>query len=238
LPFGTKSPDHFAEAEHYEVTDDATSLLQDDARQCIQGANNDSSWECTNIAATHKVCGHKGVFKFAYPKFEVSEQDSFIQLTVERSGGGYGDVFINYFIKHFNSNDSDCSPTAPYTTVQRLSFESGVIRRTFLIGILDDNLVEDDEVFQVILETPEGGGSLGPQFRANVTIKDDDLYKLSPKKSYPTTLSLSTAADTSFVGTIQAVLATNDVMTMGGERFSLTYSLTHLLTHSLTHLLT
>ena len=219
LPFGTKSPDHFAEAEHYEVTDDTSNYLKNDARQCIQGSNNDSTWDCSNIAATHKVCGHKGVFKFTYPKFEVSEQDSFILLTVERSGGGYGDVFINYFIKHFNSNDSDCSPTAPYTTVQRLSFESGVISRSFLIGILDDNIVEDDEVFQVILETPEGGGSLGPQFRTNVTIKDDDLYKLSPKKSYPITRTISTTANVSFTGTIQAVLATDDVMTMGGEKF-------------------
>ena len=38
-----------------------------------------------------------------------------------------------------------------------LALFTGIVERTFLINILDDNLVEEDEVFQVVLEIPEGG---------------------------------------------------------------------------------
>ena len=45
---------------------------------------------------------------------------------------------------------------------------------------MDDNKVEENEVFQVVLQVPEGGGSVNAQFRANVTIIDDDAAFLSP----------------------------------------------------------
>lgn len=96
---------------------------------------------------------------------------------------------------------------------------TGIVERTFLINILDDNLVEEDEVFQVVLEIPEGGGSLGAQFRANVTIVDDDAAKLSPKFTRHSQNATSVVAGEVFYMSIRATYATGDIMTVGGERF-------------------
>jgi hypothetical protein len=93
------------------------------------------------------------------------------------------------------------------------------VERTFLISILDDNEVEEDEVFQVVLEIPEGGGSLGTQFRANVTITDDDGGKLSPKFSKHVETSTTSVAGEHFSMSIQGVYAAGDAMVTGGERF-------------------
>jgi hypothetical protein len=77
------------------------------------------------------------------------------------TGGGYGNVRIGYNIKHFSTNDSDLSATAIYTSSQTLSFSEGVVEQSFLIRIINDNLVEENEVFQVYLDVPKGGGYLG-----------------------------------------------------------------------------
>lgn len=92
---------------------------------CSQGLNNDSSWSCVPFPQSHIVCGHYGVFKFTYPNYAVREDSNYIRLYVQRSGGGYGDVTINYYIKHFTTNDSDVVATAPYTTIQQLHFAQG-----------------------------------------------------------------------------------------------------------------
>eukprot|EP01035_Chromulina_nebulosa_P017018 gene17018-22524_t len=168
LPFGTKSPESFAEAEDYfVVTKSNTNYLKDSTTRCDQGLNNTAAWVCSPYPSSYKVCGHYGVFSFEYPNYQVSENYGYLRLSVKRSGGGYGEVSVYYNIKHITTNDSDVTATAPYTTLQKLVFESGVVEKTFIINILQDTIVEENEVFQVFLETPEGGGSLSPQFRAN-----------------------------------------------------------------------
>lgn len=165
------------------------------------------------------VCGHYGVFSFRYPNFRVEENTTDIRMYVHRSGGGYGNVTINYFIKHFTTNDSDLVATARYTTLQQLDFSEGVIERSFKITILDDNIVEEDEVFQVVLEVPEGGGSVGAQFRANVTIVDNDLPLLSAKLSKLLENTTSSVAGEAFTVHIQAVAADGRPLNMGGDAF-------------------
>ncbi len=125
LPFGTKSPESFADAENYEVVTTADQSLQDNAMTCDQGLDGDAQWACSSLKESHIVCGHLGVFTFRYPNYGVSESTKSIRMYVHRTGGGYGAVAINYFIKHFTTNDSDVVATAPYTTVQRLYFDSG-----------------------------------------------------------------------------------------------------------------
>lgn len=126
LPFGTKSPESFADAENYFVCATPTSFLRDKAVSCTQGMKNDESWNCTKFTTSHKVCGHYGVFTFVYPNYEISEKTNSIQMQVRRTGGGYGNVSLSYFIKHFTTNDSDVVATAQYTTVQRLDFNEGI----------------------------------------------------------------------------------------------------------------
>ena len=68
---------------------------------------------------------------------------------------------------------------------QTLYFYPGIVERTFLLRIIDDNIVEFNEVFQVFLGEPIGGGRLGPQFRTNIIIIDNDYNKLDPKFTRP-----------------------------------------------------
>jgi hypothetical protein len=219
LPFGTKSSESFADAEHFLALPDESRILKDYSVGCDQGNMNDDSWECSRFEATHRVCGHFGVFVFQYPNYEIREDFGFIRMSVRRSGGGMGNVVINYYVRHFTTNDSDVTGTAPYTTSQQLLFNEGVVERTFLINILDDNVVEENEVLQVVLETPEGGGSVGAQFRTNITIVDDDLHQLSPKMTRSRETTTSARAGDTFKITVQAQTANGDNMTMGGERF-------------------
>ncbi len=219
MPFGTKSPESFADAESYLVVSTADKPLYANAMSCEQGLSNDESWQCEPFLVTHKVCGHFGVFQFLYPNFVIDETAKSISMTVRRTGGGYGSVMINYFIKHFTTDDSDLVATAAYTTSQSLQFDDGVIQRTFKISILDDNIVEENEVFQVVLEIPEGGGSVGAQFRANVTIIDDDSMKIAPKLSKIVQNSTVAVANESFAVFVQAVAANGNVLNTGGERF-------------------
>ncbi len=100
--------------------------LQNASRTCDQGLQDDESWECAPWRASHTVCGHYGVFRFEYPNYVVNEKTRYIRLGVLRSGGGYGEVSVIYYVKHFTTNDSDLIPSAPYTTIQKLTFEAGM----------------------------------------------------------------------------------------------------------------
>ena len=128
LPFGSKSAESFAEAENFFVASTPNHPLLNASITCDQGLNNDEFWTCTPFKASHTVCGHFGVFKFDYPNYQVNEKTKYIRLGVSRSGGGYGDVTVNYYVKHFTTNDSDLISTAPYTTIQKLTFASGKLR--------------------------------------------------------------------------------------------------------------
>lgn len=219
IPFGSKSAESFNEAEAYQVIPPTKGVyLNDRAIDCDQGLYNNASITCQKRLASHRVCGHSGVFKFRYPNYVVNEDSKTFRVYVERSGGGYGHVYISYFIKHFTTNDSDLVATAQYTTNQVLSFAPGVITNSFLVMILDDNIVEENEVFQIVLETPEGGGSVGPGFRTNVTIIDDDVNRLAPRLTVPLVNNVTTKANQIFSIQIQAKTA-RQRMTTGGEKF-------------------
>lgn len=127
LPFGTKDPDAFADVEAFIVASTPDKPLKNSSTVCHQGLFQDETWQCYPKPASHVVCGHKGVFMLKYPNFVVSETAKFINMSVSRSGGGYGDVTISYFILHITTNGSDATATAPYTTSQTLDFSAGRI---------------------------------------------------------------------------------------------------------------
>ena len=223
VPFGAKTPEIFDESEPYVVVTDPTQLpLQAYSTTCSQGVQDDEYWTCSAFPASHVVCGSTGALQFTYPNYVVSEGAVSLRLSVRRTGGGYGNVSVDYFIKHFTTNDSDAVPTQHYTSSQSLHFYPGVVERTFLVRIIDDNDVEGDEVFQVYLGNPTGGAHLGPQSRTNVTIVDNDLHLLNAKFTRPVG-GINTVTQTAgavFNTTIQAAIAYQRLpMTTGGERF-------------------
>ena len=55
-----------------------------------------------------------------------------------RSGGGVGDVAVDYNLEHITTNDTDVTATHVYTTTQTLDFAPGQISKSFLVTIHDD----------------------------------------------------------------------------------------------------
>jgi hypothetical protein len=96
---------------------------------------------------------------------------------------------------------------------------SGIVSRSFLIAINDDPFPEGNEVFQVVLETPVGGGSIGAQFRTNVTIIDNDSGTVSALSTIPLATSTVVTAGSNFSISIQAVMNDGHNQTVGGSLF-------------------
>ena len=132
--YSTKNPAMFDEAEIYEIVGNSSSIpLNQNTESCTQGLRNDDSVDCVPYKSSHRVCGSKGVFSFTYPKYYVNKSSGTLRLTVVRTGGGYGDVEVDYHIRHISTNDSDVRATAQYTTSQTLSFKSGETIRHYIL---------------------------------------------------------------------------------------------------------
>ena len=71
----------------------------------------------------------------------MKENEGFVRITVQRSGGGVGQVHVSYIIEHVTTDESDVSPTAFYTAQQKLTFEQGEIKKSFLVTIHDDRIL-------------------------------------------------------------------------------------------------
>jgi hypothetical protein len=125
LPFGTKNPNAFGDVEAFNVVSTPDKPLNNRTVVCHQGLHMDERWDCSRKVASHVVCGHTGVFAFRYPNYVVNETSKYIRLSVSRSGGGYGNVSVHYYIQHLTTDESDVTSTAPYTTTQTLIFSEG-----------------------------------------------------------------------------------------------------------------
>src|SRR3546814_826874 len=143
----------------------------------------DASWDCSPALASNVVCGHVGRFTFSSPRYKVSENEPNIRITVRRTGGGVADAEVSYALTHITTSPSDVAAVAAYTTVQTLQFEAGVIEKSFLIPIFDDNDLEGDEVFQLSLRNPSKWSDVGNTREALVTIVDNDSQWHTQAKS-------------------------------------------------------
>jgi hypothetical protein len=136
LPFGTKNPNAFGDVESFEVVSTPDKPLNSRTVVCHQGLHMDERWDCSRKVASHIVCGHIGVFAFRYPNYVVNETSKYIRLSVSRSGGGYGNVSVHYYIQHLTTDESDVTSTAPYTTTQTLIFSEGKHICTYFMAFI------------------------------------------------------------------------------------------------------
>jgi len=110
-----------------------------------------------------------GVLDFSVTEITVTEGGG-VTLTVERTGGSYGAVSVDY--QTLNS-----SAVAPddYTAVSgTLDWPDGdTTTRSIMINTIDDATDEPAEEFDVLLSNPTGGASTGAGI-AVVTLEDND----------------------------------------------------------------
>jgi chitinase len=98
-------------------------------------------------------------------------------VTVVRADGSLGTVSVNYATTTVvpPPGQDSATPGADYTaTSGTLTFAEGEVSKTITIPILDDNLYELTEVFNVTLSNPTGGAILDFKFVTQVGIMDNE----------------------------------------------------------------
>lgn len=102
----------------------------------------DDSISCVPYNLTsHIMCGNHGTITFESPEYAVQEDRKHIRLTVQRSGGGVGEVGVSYSVYPITAGYQDFTSSAHYTTNQTIVFRPGQIRASFLLTINDDRVM-------------------------------------------------------------------------------------------------
>lgn len=110
----------------------------------------------------------EGRISFGDVAFEVRENAGSLAVRVERQDGGNGAVGVDWAVVPGTATEgTDLSSSSG-----RLSWSDGDARaQSFTIDILDDEEVEGDETFRLVLSAPTGGANLGIA-EATVTLRD------------------------------------------------------------------
>lgn len=110
-----------------------------------------------------------GTLTFVAPQFKVNENGTSVALiTVTRSGGDYGAVSATINLKDGTAKSSSDYKNEPII----VNFTDGEISKTVSIPIVNDNIPEPNETFNLTLTNPTGGATIGQQNSATVTIID------------------------------------------------------------------
>ena len=107
--------------------------------------------------------------QFSSTAYVVNENAGSVTVSVTRSGNTTLATTINYA----TSNGSAQQPSDYTSTSGSLQFAPGDSVKTFIVSIINDELVEGNESINVALSSP-GGGVEGSPFTSSIVILDDD----------------------------------------------------------------
>lgn len=121
-------------------------------------------------------------YVFSAPTYSVSEGGGSLTVTVRREGTST----INMSVKYATTNGTALAGQDYVATSGTLAFASGQTEATFTVTILNNSVAEPSETFEVILNEPRplGSSRLGLNYRATVTIEDDEnsFYFAAPAR--------------------------------------------------------
>lgn len=118
-----------------------------------------------------------GSLRFATASSTVSEGGGQVSVTVQRVGGDDGAVSVQYA----TSNGSATAGSDYTATSGTLNWaDNDDNPKAFTVPILEDNLQESNETFNLTLSNPGGGAGLGTPSVRSVTISDNDQGGGSP----------------------------------------------------------
>jgi uncharacterized delta-60 repeat protein len=163
-----------------------------------------------------------GRFEFVNSTFIASEAGTNVLITVRRTGGTAGSVRMNYSTQADPSAPADATatPGQDYTTTSgTLVFAEGETQATFKVPIANDILVENEEIFSVVLTDPPGEPTrIGDQPTASVVIVSDDseIFFSSPAYSISESTPSGTAPITISRSGSVSVPATIELRTSDG----------------------
>ncbi|MBX3737237.1 MAG: hypothetical protein KF715_11135 [Candidatus Didemnitutus sp.] len=123
-----------------------------------------------------------GSFSFASTALSVNEGAGFATLTVNRVGGTDGAVSVNYYTLAGSAH----SGTEYGYTFGTLHWAAGESQaQTIDIPLVDDAEEEPTKSFQLTLDSPAGGATLGAGSTATITILDDEVvYHVGPNQQF------------------------------------------------------
>ncbi|MCL5097164.1 MAG: hypothetical protein M1608_06500, partial [Candidatus Omnitrophica bacterium] len=112
-----------------------------------------------------------GILRFSSPVYTISEKGTNAVISVTRTNGSTGVVSVNY-----TTADGTARAGIKYMSVSgTLAFADGETSKSFLVPIIDENMVEGDKSVNLILSNATGGAVLGSPSTATLLIIDDDF---------------------------------------------------------------
>jgi CHRD domain/Calx-beta domain len=109
------------------------------------------------------------IFQFSSATYSVNEGDTFVTITVNRTGDTSGAATVD-----FASSNGTATQTRDYQVASgTLSFAAGESSKTFRVLIVDDAFAESSETVNLSLSNPSNGVFVTPM-TATLTIADND----------------------------------------------------------------
>ncbi len=155
------------------IIDDAT-LEGDEAilltLQTVAGGAAQGTQSSALLVIEDNDVAERGVIQFRTPHTTVREGRRTTDVTVERIGKSDTPVIV-----HYETIDATARAREDYVRAHgALFFGVGETRKTIPLLIADDQQLEGDEQFSLLLREVKGAATIGAQHRLAITITDDD----------------------------------------------------------------
>merc|ERR1719232_330517 len=114
-----------------------------------------------------------GILQFQKPSYLYKESAGMAELVIERNDGCDGRVTVRYKTK-----DITAIAGKDYEARDEVvEFTHGEVTKTIQIPLHDDDVFNEDKIFEVMLSDPTAGSTLGKSKCTIVTILNDDDYQ-------------------------------------------------------------
>ncbi len=125
------------------------------------------------------VLASPGILQFAAASYSVADDAGSAELVVTRTGGARGAVTVGY-----QTVSAGATPGLDYVpTSGTLSFAAGATSATISVPVLADQWVNKNQYVNVVISSPTGGASIGPQGTTLLQIVDLDPNFTPPEVS-------------------------------------------------------
>ncbi len=119
----------------------------------------------------------RGSISFVSGSYSVNESNGTASVALRRTSGAFGTLTASIATFDFPPGAGNARSNIDYVSLStNVTFAAGVITQVVTVPILDDNFVEGNEQLGLQIISVAGGGTIGFQSNAVLTIVEDDAY--------------------------------------------------------------
>ncbi len=119
----------------------------------------------------------RGSISFATGSYFVNESNNTATVTLRRTSGAFGTLTASLATFDFPPGAGNARSNIDYVSLStNVTFAPGVLTQFVTVPIVNDNFVEGNEQLGLRITSVTGGGSIGFQSNAVLTILEDDAY--------------------------------------------------------------